>query len=390
MGDRPRAYREAGVGTKSLDFHHLASARACVALVLGMLANPAQPASAEEAGAPIAIGATNVLDVLANVSGGLKTGTRILDKFELGARFAGDDHGWPDVTAFLNVQWTDATAFSENLVGDMQTVSNIDGPAGARIVNAWVSKSFEGRGGLKGGIIDLNSEFDMQTTGGLFLNASHGIGPDFSQSGLNGPSIFPSTGLGLVGWWLAGEHWQVKSGIFEGEVGDPANPGHPSYALSAHEGALLVAEARDRITPNFVLGVGGWTYTSAFETLDATRKVHGNAGVYAIADGTLYEAPEGDRAGLSGWLRVGIADERINPVGSYIGAGLLYTDIAGRKADQIGIAVGHAHLGAPARRAAAASGTSLGAGETMSPQTLFVTYRHKPKFPRKTQVTYRR
>jgi hypothetical protein len=30
---------------------------------------------------------------------------------------------------------------------------------------------------------------------GLFLNSSFGIGPEFSQSGLEGPSIFPNTSI---------------------------------------------------------------------------------------------------------------------------------------------------------------------------------------------------
>jgi carbohydrate-selective porin OprB len=43
------------------------------------------------------------------------------------------------------------------------------------------------------GLYELNSEFYRLQSAGLFLNSSFGIGPEFSQSGLEGPSIFPST-----------------------------------------------------------------------------------------------------------------------------------------------------------------------------------------------------
>ena len=131
----------------------------------------------------IQFSATNISDVLGNVSGGLKRGARLLDKGDVTATFQGDDHGAAGWTVFLDGQFTDATDFSGALVGDAQGISNIDGPAGLRPTNAWIAKDFHGKGGLKAGVVDLNTEFDVQSTAALFLNPSFGIGPDFSQSG---------------------------------------------------------------------------------------------------------------------------------------------------------------------------------------------------------------
>jgi hypothetical protein len=36
----------------------------------------------------------------------------------------------------------------------------------------------------------------LSASASLFLNSSFGIGPEFSQSGLEGPSIFPNTSVG--------------------------------------------------------------------------------------------------------------------------------------------------------------------------------------------------
>ena len=157
---------------------------------------------------------------------------------------------------------TDGADFSGAVVGAAQTISNLEAPADIRLANAWMSWDAGGKGGVKLGVVDLNTEFDVQSTAALFLNSAFGIGPDFSQSGQNGPSIFPSTGLGLVGWWLPGGHWQLKAGLFEGASGDPTHPGRTNFILSRDEGALIVLEARNHLTENFVIGAGTWRYTA--------------------------------------------------------------------------------------------------------------------------------
>ena len=110
---------------------------------------PLAPAAAWAGDDLVELSATNITDVLGNVRGGLKRGARLLDRADVTATFLGDDHGVPGFTIFLDGQVTDATNFSSALVGDAQTISNIDGPAGGRLVSAWVAKEFDGIGGLK-------------------------------------------------------------------------------------------------------------------------------------------------------------------------------------------------------------------------------------------------
>jgi len=313
---------------------------------------PLAPAAAWAGDDFIDLSATNISDVLGNVRGGLQRGARVLDRADVTASFLGDDHGLPGFTIFLDGQATDATNFSGALVGDAQTISNIDGPAGGRLVSAWIAKEFDGIGGLKAGVVDLNTEFDVQSTAALFLNAAFGIGPDFSQSGRNGPSIFPSTGLGLVGWWLPGGHWQLKAGLFEDTPGDPMHPGRTHFAFTHDEGALVAAEVRNQITPDTVLGIGSWRYTASFDAIDPARgRLFGNSGYYAIADALLYAAPEGDKAGLRGWVRIGFADDRINAIRTTVNGGLVYTAPFGRMADSAGLSFAHARFGDAARQA---------------------------------------
>jgi porin len=319
------------------------------------------PVMAEDESGPVRFGATNLADVMSNVKGGLRRGTRVMDKIDLTATYLGDDNGLPGFSIFLDGQMTDGADLSGALVGAAQALSNLEAPAQVRLADAWMAWAKEGKAGVKLGVIDLNTEFDVQATGALFLNSAFGIGPDFSQSGQNGPSIFPSTGLGLVGWWLPGGHWQVKAGLFEGVPGDPMHPGRTRFVLSRDEGALVVLEARNHINENFVLGAGAWHLTASLPAIDPARgNLSGNAGYYAIADGLIYEAPEGEGAGLSAWTRFGWADARINPISMTVNGGLVYSAPFGREKDQAGVSVAHAWFGAPARNM-----LGMGVAETM-------------------------
>lgn len=277
----------------------------------------AAPAGAE--GPLIGLSIVSVSDLLANVQGGLRRHASVLEKLDFTATYLGDEHAIPGLTLFVDLQATDGTDFSGSVAGDAQAVSSIDAPAGLRLLDAWAAKEFGGRAGVKLGVIDLNSEFDVQQTAALFLNGARGIGADFSQSGANGPSIFPSTGFGIVGWWLPFGHWQVKAGAFEDTPGNPGHPGRTDLSLSNDSGALLVFELRNRLTPDFVVGGGTWTYTAS-----------GDSGAYAVADGALAD-------GLSGWLRAGIAEGEIDAT---IGGGLVYTDDRA----QLGISISTAHF----------------------------------------------
>jgi carbohydrate-selective porin OprB len=86
---------------------------------------------------------------------------------------------------------------SEDLVGDLLTVSNIDAEPGTRVLEAWVDVPVAARWSLRLGKYDLNTEFDAIAAARLFLSSSQGVGPELSQSGAEGPSIYPRTAFGL-------------------------------------------------------------------------------------------------------------------------------------------------------------------------------------------------
>lgn len=313
------------------------------------------PAHAEESG--IQFGATSTSDLFANIDGGLARRTRLLDVADVTASYAPDDGPLDGWSALAAVQFNAGGDFSGTVVGDLQGVSSIDQVPGIRVVGAWVGRSFEGVGSIKAGIMDLNTEFDVPETSALFLNSSHGLGLDFSQSGANGPSTTPDTGLGIVGNWLAGGHWELKAGLFEGTPGDPGHPSRTSITLSGSEGVLAVAEIANRFAPHSTVRAGGWIYSAGFQTFDG-HESHGNAGAYASIDARLIGVEGKDEQGLSAWLRLGAANARINPVALYLGAGVVYTGIFA-DGDQAGLAIAAARMGDHGRMA-----LGLSSGET--------------------------
>ncbi len=144
------------------------------------------PAAAE------GFGASWTGDFATVASGGLDRGDRHMGLVELtfddGFVFAGRGN-----SLHLSVQHVYGGGFSEFQVGDLQTVSNIDADDGTRLFEAWVEVPLSESSSVLLGRYDLNTEFDAIEAGGLFLSSSQGVGPDISQTGAAGPSIFPRT-----------------------------------------------------------------------------------------------------------------------------------------------------------------------------------------------------
>ncbi|HEU4779018.1 MAG TPA: carbohydrate porin, partial [Steroidobacteraceae bacterium] len=133
------------------------------------------------------------------------------------------------------------------------------------------------------------------------------------------------------------------------------------------EGSLLIGEleyASDRLN-KFSLGL--WSYTAAFDRLDAdltTEPVlqRGNHGAYALLD--LPVANIG-AARVDGSLRIGVADGRFNPVDHCAGATLVVSHaLARRPEDTFGVAVAYGRTGDLYRAVQAMAGSPAASAET--------------------------
>ncbi len=240
----------------------------------------ATPAAVEEKKQAPAVDLTVLYtaELWRNTSGGIRRGGRYLDNLDVTLTVDAERAlGWRGATLFVYGLYNNGHAFSGDLVGDAQTVSNIEtGVAAARLYQAWVEQRFAGgRASIKVGLYDLNSEFDSTNVGSLSLLSSHGIGPEFGQSGQNGPSIFPYTSLAVRGAYKIGAALTVRAAVLDGVPDDPLQPRRTAIILRRGNGLLGVAEV-DYVGRVVNITAGYWRYSARFEQCVGTsRHKHG-------------------------------------------------------------------------------------------------------------------
>jgi porin len=315
------------------------------ATTLGGATNPARASD---------FGASWTGDFASVLNGGLRQDERHFGFVELTF-----DHVYTpagrEVTLHVAAQHVYGGGLSERLVGDLQTVSNADADGGTRILQAWVDVPLGDAWSLKLGRYDLNSEFDAIEPAALFLNASHGIGPDISQTGAAGPSIFPHTAFGLRLQYSPGERHTVRGVALDVEsdpdadYGDAPFLGGTLFALEyqfGHERARWTA--------------GAWSFTRSRPSVSAST-----AGARDREYGAYGSLQHRLDRNWNGYLRVGVANEDASRIGAYVGAGIVHEGgLLAARDDSVGLAVAHARNGDAYRDAMRAEGIATVAAET--------------------------
>jgi porin len=255
-------------------------------------------------------------------------------------------------------------------VQSVQGVDNIEVRNSAtRLYEAWGEQSFAAdRASLRVGLYDLNSEFYVTPSSGVFINPSFGTGPELGQTGKNGPSIFPVTSLGARLNIEPSDSTYAQLVILDAVPGDPAHPKGTHVKLSSEEGALWVVEGG--WTPSAIgaspgkLALGAWGYTRSVNDLTRTDAMGRpeqvrNQGAYLLLDQPLYRHPGAGERGLDVFFRSGIGEPHANQVSQAWQLGAIHTGpLASRADDVAGLGVTYAHIGGPFRDAAIASGVA--------------------------------
>ena len=303
---------------------------------------------------PFSFSASLTGDLMSDIAGGVTRGAKVLTRAAVIAAFDGasDDHpGW---SGQASLDYTKGGRISAGNVGDIQGVDNIEAFNALRLYELWIARQWrDGKYGVKFGFTDLNVDFDTQQVAALFINSSHGIGPEFAHSGLNGPSIYPTTTLALSGFVKTSVSVTLRAGLFNGLAGSPDHPGVFALRISAHEGALAIVQGEYTGPKGLRFELGGWAYTAGFGALHQTDAL-GNPlrtarmrGVYGLVEGQIVSASSGGKS-LSGWVRAGLGDPVVERINGYLGTGLVATGLfKGRDEDQSGIAIAHAVVDDP-------------------------------------------
>ncbi len=319
----------------------------------------------------VEIGINHAGDLLSVVEGGAEESTYYSGLLDVGIGF--------DLEALLG--WSATRAFVLGIgtfgrdpgdgAGSVHAPSNLANIPTGKVLEAWLEREFmDGRLAVLGGLYGVDSEFDVKETAGVFMNGGFGTGLDLSETGLNGPCVYPTTCLGIRARYQPDDTGYLQFAVLDGVAGDPDQPRGTQISLNGDDGLLVLGEAGLRRRPGegrfLRAAVGAWAYTADFEELlpptpgAAPGEQSGTQGLYALLEGDLYREPGQYLEGLSGFLRVGVADQAVNPIGSYAGAGLVYTGLfPNRSEDVLGLGVSAAFNGDDFKDAQAQAGTPV-------------------------------
>ncbi len=296
-------------------------------------------------------------DYLSNFSGGIATGSDYMGLIKPDLNIDLDKTvGLPNANIFISAIGVLGNNFNEK-VGTEQGVDNIEAYDTWKIYEFWIEQNLlDNNLSVKFGLYDLNTEFDVRLSSLAFLNPSQAIGPDYSLTGKNGPSIYPTTSLALRVSYKNNSGVYSQLAALDGVPGNPNNPNGTQIILNKNDGLLLNAEIGyadneedyGKGYQNFF--IGGWYYSGKFEMFSqndisnlATFK-RGNFGIYFSGEKFIWSEIENSNQGLAAFFRLGFSDKDVNAVNRYIGLGFNYKGlIPGRDTDEFGISLCSAH-----------------------------------------------
>lgn len=281
-------------------------------------------------------------DAWRNFSGGNGNGNRALDNLDLKMTVDGAKAFGSEGTTLSLYLLNNNGGRINDLAGTNGGIDNIEvGTRSFKLYEAWIQQEFMGgKVSVLAGLHDLNSEFYVTDTSGLFLNPTYGIGTEMAATGDNGPSIFSNTSAAVRVALRPTDIFYVQGAIFDGVPESLKHPRGTHVDFNDKDGALVVAEGgiADDAIGHF--GLGAWEYTARRpDQLVAGAREH-SQGVYFLADKSVYK--NGDRD-ISAFGRLGFTAGDVEPFKNSWSMGAVASGfIPGRENGQLGLAVSRA------------------------------------------------
>jgi porin len=303
-------------------------------------------------------------DVISNLKGGAKKGTRGLNYTELKAQWDLEKLGaW---SVFNNTQFV-VLYHSElggkpngELVQSFMGVNNIEVTTNTgQFSSFYLEKTNQDQSlSLLAGLYSIDSEFFATESSSIFLHPSMGMGTSLGQTGKNGPPIFPHGALSLRFKWNK-ENWYSMAALSDGIPGDPHNSHGTHIKLERGDGSLLVWEtgyqAKEEDEESSTdkssnkewslkkSAFGFWRYSGQFPTaFSDLEQSHHNYGWYWLSEVKL---PQFSPTQSTLFFRIGNANANLNQISWSINTGLhMKAPFASRPEDQAGIAFTYAHI----------------------------------------------
>jgi porin len=321
---------------------------------------------------------TEQSEVWANLGGGRRTGI-VYDGLTTASLKLNLDKlgGWTGATFFVSALQIHGRGPSINLVGNLQTVSNVEATRSTKLYDLWIEQmAFDGKLSVRIGQEGAADEMMLSKLGAVFVNSSFGypalLAFDLPSGGPNYPIAAPM----VRAQYKVTDRLTLVGAAFNG---DPAGPGtndpqirdYTGTAFRLRDGVLAFAELWYTVGSDDVDGrpgtykFGTWYHSGRFRDPlhDTTgqslasplsnglaRSYRGDQAFYALFDQMVWR-PAGSRdrgLGVFG-LAMTAPDDR-NFTSVFVEGGLNWTGpLERRPRDLLGLAFAYANLGSAVR-----------------------------------------
>ena len=307
-------------------------------------------------------------DMFAVTHGGIKRGQNYLDNLDL--RFDLDNEklfGVHNNKAVIHITNNAGGKPNARRVRSFGGIDNFETPKnGAILYELWDDQSFfDNTLSLRAGISDVNNEFMITESSLNFINPVMQLSQTFAQSGLNGPSTFPHTGLGARVKYLPNEEMYAMAAMYNTVAGDPAHL-YGNLHFQFDGGVMWIAETG--FTPKVdgvdgkpnIVALGGWVYSQKMNDLvvvddNGAPVKQRSYGAYLLSSYLFYH--DFDNRGLNAFFRPSIADGDTKQVRYAYEVGLVGKKwVPGRKDSEIGVGFARNANGSKYRQSVIAGG----------------------------------
>ncbi len=304
----------------------------------------------------IVLGATEISEVLGNVSGGNKTGAIYDGRLELDLDLdLGQLIGLDNTVMHASAYQIHGRGLSQNDLGNnLLTVSSIEATRTIRLFDLWVEHGFfDSSLSVRAGQIAIDDEFITSQYAGGFLLASFGWPVFMAQALPGGGPVYPLATPGIRVRRAFSDTWVLQAALTNGNpVGhasddiDPQVADYSGTSFNLNVSPFMIAEfaytphaGGDAAAQGTAYKFGAWYQGGGFDDLavdsagrsladphstGVPRRHDGDFGFYGIADMLLYREPGSADRGLGAFLRIGLVPDDRNFVTAYGDGGLSY------------------------------------------------------------------
>lgn len=263
------------------------------------------------------------VDNVSNLNGGIKRGNNTLGLLDVSTYYYVNNGFLKNTSFHAHILKTAGGSPSENLIGDIQIASNIEGKAHNFIYELLISYKINNFD-ITVGMHDLNSEFIVSNYASNFINSSFGIFPTVS---INFPtSIYPITTFGgLISF--SRHRFDIAGGVYNLNYEFIENESFETEDHFFQKGFFTIGEFRYRwyndVRKIAEIKTGGFFKRGNHEDDEAKPDLcvsEKNYGFYFLADYIIKDISANKT--IASFIQIGHAPTRINFSSEYYGIGI--------------------------------------------------------------------